>query len=87
MIFAPIAVLVTYTNWREQRRTGVIAEQCKLTLSKVIRSQEEYNCLHNSFMQENRDYGISKKYLENFHIARLEVKQEFSLLKEMVGGN
>lgn len=84
-IFAPVAVLMTYTSWREQRSAEVIAEQAKLTFKKIMNAQNAHACLKNSFMVSNCSYDISKKYFDNFHIARAEAKEESLFLSELVG--
>ena len=81
-ILAPIAVLMTYTSWRKQKGSEVIAEQAKQLAILTIEIEGINNKILTGFWVKNIDFKKAKNLVDEFYSLRINMLSSFKFLKE-----
>lgn len=72
-IFAPIAVLMTYTSWREQKGSEILSSMSKDNYASLLELENHLIDVANSVKYQFRSWQLSENR-ENFLITSIFLK-------------
>lgn len=81
-IFAPVAVLMTYNSWREQKGSEVVAILAKDITTDILELRALNNEIFSGVCVSNISFEKSQKNVNEFHDLRIQIKKSIILLNE-----
>lgn len=81
-IFAPVAVLMTYNSWREQKGSEVVAILAKDITTDILELRALNNEIFSGFCVSNISFEKSQKNINRSHDLRIQIKRSIILLND-----
>ena len=81
-IFAPVAVLMTYNSWREQKGSEVVAILAKDITTDILELRALNNEIFSGVCVSNISFEKSQKNVNEFHDLRIQIKKSIILLND-----